>query len=231
MKLRLCQLALLIGLIAGAVLPTAYAGGTRYQLPDPAQYVIVPEAAVATLTRIDPASPAAHSLKALLDMNPYKPEHDDFLAWQDNPTEIWVSARAEAAARESGNALYTPDTFLLARSLSDDSELFTAELQARADWYARITPASDKPVAGLLSEARRVMSAPVAFNPSQANTAVYGATTVYAYASGTMIAITDVVARINDRKVEIAAGTITHNISAREAAQRSKAMAASVITD
>ena len=86
-------------------------------------------------------------------------------------------------------------------------------------------------MAGLLSEARRVMSAPVAFDPSRANTAVYGATTVYAYDSGTMIAITDVVARIDDRKVEIAAGAITHNISAREAAQRSQTMAASVIAD
>ena len=231
LKSRLSKLALGIALAAGLCLPTAHAGGTSYQLPDPAQYTIVPEAAVATLTRIDPASPAAHSLKALLDMNPYKPEHDDFLTWQDNPTEIWVSARAEAAANETGTALYTPDTFLLARTLGDSSELFTAELQAAADWYARITPASDKPVAGLLSEARRVMSAPVAFDPSHANTAVYGATTVYAYDSGTMIAITDVVARIDDRKVEIAAGAITHNISAREAAQRSQTMAASVIAD
>ena len=228
MKIRLRKLAL-AGLAATTLAPSAHAGTALYQLPDPAQYAIVPEVAAASLTRIDPATPAAHSLKALLDMNPYKPEHDQYLAWQDNPAEVWVAARAEAAAAESGNALYTPDTFILARTLGDGSELFTAELQAAADWYDRITPASHKPVAGLLSKAQRVMSSPVAFNPSRDDTAVYGATTVYAYDTGTMIAITDVVARIDEKKVEIAAGAITRSVSAAEAAQRSQAMAASVI--
>lgn len=228
MNLRLCRLAL-AAWTASALPAAAHAGTALYQLPDPAQYAIVPEAAAATLTRIDPATPAAHSLKALLDMNPYKPEHDQYLAWQDNPAEVWVSARAAAAASQSEDTFYTPDTFLLARTLDNGSELFTAELQAAADWYARVTPASDKPVAGLLSQASRVRSAPVTFDPSQADTAVYGATTVYTYASGTMIAITDVVARIDDKKVEIAAGAITRNVSAAEAARRSRSMAASVI--
>src|SRR5690606_13576964 len=220
----------LAGLLAGTLPLTAQAGTALYQLPDPAEYAIVPETATAGLTRIDPATPAAHSLKALLDMNPYKPEHDEFLAWQKNAAEVWVSTRAEAAARESGNALYTPDTFILARTLGDGSNLFTSELQAAADWYARITPASHQPVAGLLAKANRVMSAPVAFPAMQADTAVYGATTVYAYDGGTMISITDVVARIADRKVEIAAGAITRNASAAEAAQRSQALAADVIS-
>ena len=223
LKFRIPSLVLMLAVCA---LPAAAsAGPTHFLVPEPTPYVLAPEAAPAGLTRIESDEPAAQSLMALLDMNPYKPEHDDYLAWQKNPAEVWVASRAEAAARASANMRYTPDAFLLARRLGDGSELFTAELQSRADWYARTVPDSHQPTAGLLAKAQRVMSSPVSFDPAKADTTVYGATTVYAYAGGTMIAITDVVARIADRKVEIAAGVITHNATALEAAQRAYALA------
>lgn len=220
-------------LIAGICLPLGLGMGTAaaYELPVPTPYAITPPAqAPQALTQIDQQTPAAISLKALLDMNPYKPKQDSYLSWTQHPAEVWVSARAEAAARESGNALYSPDTFILARQLDKSSALFTAELQAEADWYARIAPRQPRfSQPGLLAEARRVMSRPVSFDPAQADTAVYGATSVYQYAGGTMIALTDVVARINMQKVEIAAGVITHNLSAAAAAAQSQQLARGII--
>ena len=202
-----------------------------YELPEPTRYAITPPSQATTaLTQIDQQTPAAVSLKALLDMNPYKPRQDSYLSWVQHPADVWVSARAEAAARESGNALYSPDTFILARQLDNGSALFTAELQAEADWYARITPKQPKfSQPGLLAKARRVMARPVSFDPAEADTAVYGATSVYQYAGGTMIALTDVVARIDMQKVEIAAGVITHNLSAEAAAAQSMQLARSII--
>lgn len=216
--------------VAIAPLAAGINTAAAYELPMPTPYAITPASPQVALTQIDQQTPAAVSLKALLDMNPYKPKHDSYLSWAQHPAEVWVSARAEAAARESGNALYSPDTFILARRLDNGSALFTAELQAEADWYARIAPKQPKfSQPGLLAEARRVMSRPVSFDQAEADTVVYGATTVYAYAGGTMISLTDVVSRIDMQKVEIAAGVITHNLSAEAAAARSLQLARSIV--
>ncbi|HEX5538405.1 MAG TPA: hypothetical protein VFX01_01340 [Methylophilaceae bacterium] len=240
MKLKnlLFELLLILGfsmpLMASAEPDYTSDSAAGYQLPMPEAYPLAPAAiaSAGALTEIAAQTPAAISLKAMLDMNPYKPKQDNYLSWAHNPAAVWVSARAEAAARESGNAFFSPDTFILARSLDNNTALFTAELQAEARWYARIEP-KQQPVfteTGLLSKAKRVMSNAVSFDPAQANTVVYGATTVYAYPGGTLISLTDVVARINQQKVEIAAGVITHNASAQAAARQSMQMVSNIIS-
>lgn len=210
---------------AAIVMPMfMYMGPSLFQLPSLAPNALPAGTVekIGTLTKIEPQIPAAQSLKALLDLNPYRPGQEGYLAWASHPADVWVSSRAEVAARESGNDRYTPDTFLLARKIDDGSELFTAELQAESDWYAKTVTVKSKPaLSGILAKARRIMSTPVRGTMLEPNTIAYGATTVYEYTGGTLITITDVVARVNDKKVQIAAGVIGKNGSPADAAAKS----------
>lgn len=200
-----------------------------YQLPSLAQYDIAPETlpASGTLTAIGAELDTAQALKALLDTNPYKPKHDSYLSWTHNPAGILVSLNALPLRPNTGDEL--PETFVLARTLDNGTGLYTAELQAEADWYAKITPRRTGRTGGLLAGARRVASMPAVFDAAAANTIAYGATTVYAYPGGTLLAITDVVARIGERKVEVAAGAVTQDGSATEAARRSLHLVNSIV--
>jgi hypothetical protein len=215
---------------AAAAPALAYLGAMMYQLPSPTPYAITPETLSASnaLTSIEGELDTAQVLKHLLDANPYKPKHDSYLSWTGNPAEVLVSVSALPLLNNAGDEL--PDMFVLSRALNKDSGLYTAELQAEADWYAKVTSRQPKRVASsVLARASRVTTIPATFDTAEADTIAYGATTVYAYPGGAMLAITDVIARIDERKVEIAAGTVTQGASVIEAARRSMQLVNSIV--